>query len=99
MKSRVQLSKYSIPQKNAQDFYSNYRLALQLYYIYKSEAMAKKEPRLPLSDWRRPSKPHYHFFSLKNIRQLLSMDIIPLRKVLGWFSSHLNFNYINFLNK
>jgi len=100
MKSRVQVPKNYASQKNTENFYTNYKLALQLYYIYKSEATPKKEPRLPLSDWRRPvSKPHYRLFPLKNIRLLLSKDFIPLRKVLGWFSSQLNFNYSNFLNK
>jgi hypothetical protein len=99
MRTSIQISKNYKPQKNTKDFYTNYHLALRLYYIYKSEAVPKREPKLPVSDWRRPvSKPHYRLFILKNIRHF-SADIFSPRKVFDRLSSQLNFSRINFLNK
>src|SRR2546423_6262999 len=99
MKSRMQIPKKILSQKNGKKFYTDYHFALQLYYIYKLESMPKKKPRLPLRDRRRLVIKRHRIFTLKPVSWFLNTDIFPLRKAVGWFSSQLNFSYINFLNK
>jgi hypothetical protein len=99
MKSRIYTSTNNSSQKKANNYYANYHFALQLYYIYKLESSAKGEPRLPLSDWRRPVIKRDRILSLKNVNRFLNANILPLKKIFGWFSAQLNFNYVNFFNK
>jgi len=99
MKPGIQTSRNRLSQKNSKSFYINYHLALQLYSIYKVESMPKKEPRLPLRDWRRPVIKRHRKLTLKAVSNFLNADIIFFKKAFGWFFSQLNFTYMNFLNK
>jgi hypothetical protein len=86
MKSKLPLTRNRALQKNKVYTNSNYQMALQLYYIYKIEAKAKKEPRLPIKDWRRPIlKPKPHSPLLKYLRQEIFVHVVSLRKALGSF--------------
>ncbi len=85
MKSKISLHQNRSLQKNRVSADSNYQIALQLYYIYKAETKIKKEPRLPIKDWRRPvSEPKQDFFLLKHLRQQIPV-VISLRRILGSF--------------
>jgi hypothetical protein len=99
MKPGIQTSGNRPSQKNSKNFHVNYHLALQLYSLYKLESMPKKEPRLPLKDWRMPVIKKHRKFTLKPVSQFLNIDILSFKKAFGWFSSQLHFTYINFLNK
>jgi hypothetical protein len=87
MKSGAQKSKNTLSAKNAKNFYINYHLATQLYYIYKIESLPKKEPRLPVKDWRRPVIKHNHKFTPKTATHFLNTEILALKKAFEWFSS------------
>jgi len=58
MKSQLSAPKQHLIQKKRARYYSNYRTALQLYSLYKAEAIAKNGPRIPLNDPRRPVLQH-----------------------------------------
>jgi hypothetical protein len=54
MKARLSVSRKHLIKRNRGRYYFNYRTALQLYSIYKAEAVINNEPRIPLNDPRRP---------------------------------------------
>ena len=55
MKSQLSVPREHLIQKNRARYYSNYRIALQLYSIYKAEAVIKNKPQIPANDPRRPA--------------------------------------------
>ncbi len=93
MRSKFTLSRgYRIKNKNLRNstvYYTNCRMALQLYTINKTQLdKNKKEPRLPQSDPRRKLVNTYHHPpSFWRINNRLTANLFPFKKLIAKFSS------------
>ena len=71
MKSQIANSKKELYRKKKGRYYTETRIALQLYPFYKAETIIKNEPRLPRNDPRRPVASRKHPISLLQYLKLL----------------------------
>jgi hypothetical protein len=80
MKSQLSVSKEHLVKKNRARYYFNHRIALQLYSIYKAEAVIKNAPRIPLNDPRRSAPPSKRRIVLtSHLKQQINASISSIR--------------------